>query len=240
MTIQVLVGPEQQYEQDQSRLAEIGVLSTMIVHEARSPLTTIFMGLQSLLERNLSPADQQRLRLALDEAERLQRLLNELLLYSRSQSLAHSILDMNDLIQDVLALIRKIPAAHHKQLIFTPMEPPIVVLGDADKLKQVMINLLTNACEASPVGEQITCQLKRSEQNNGMHINIHNWGNPIPIDILPHITAPFFTTKPSGNGLGLAIVQRIIDDHDGQLHIASDCESGTQISVWLPTPPYGT
>ena len=99
------------------------------------------------------------------------------------------------------------------------------------------MNLITNACEASPATEEITWQITSLEAESAVRIQVQNWGPPIPHEALPHLTMPFFTTKPAGNGLGLAIVKQILEDHGGQLEIQSDRQSGTRVSVQLPLKP---
>jgi signal transduction histidine kinase len=79
-------------------------------------------------------------------------------------------------------------------------------LADRDKVKQVLINLVTNACEAVSTGEAISISIEKSEYRR-ICISIHNGGMPIPADILPQLTKPFFTTKASGTGLGLALAE---------------------------------
>ncbi|MBE9040596.1 HAMP domain-containing histidine kinase, partial [Oscillatoriales cyanobacterium LEGE 11467] len=107
----------------------------------------------------------------------------------------------------------------------------LTLRGDRDKLKQVFVNLVQNACDASPAGETVTC---RVECDRHIHVQIGNGGEPIPADVIPKLTQPFYTTKPSGTGLGLAIVKRIVEAHGGELSIASDAQTGTTVTVRLP------
>ncbi len=206
----------------------------MIVHEIRNPLTTILMALQSLQNCNFPDTSQQRLNLALEEAERLQHLLNEILNIAKPSSLQYSSLEVNALMAEVLEQIEILPAAADQTITLIQAPHPIEVMGSADKLKQVMMNLLNNACEASPVGDEITWEVIPLQSEGSVRIQVHNWGPPISSNALPQVTTPFFTTKPSGNGLGLAVVQQIVEDHKGQLHIESDLQSGTRVSVQLP------
>jgi PAS domain S-box-containing protein len=225
------------------RLAEIGELAAMIVHEVRNPLTTVMMGLKSLSSLELSERYQLRLALAQDEADRLQRLLNEILLYARDQVLTTELLDLNILFRDeMLAPIQNLPIAQERQVNLTVPEHPVLVWGDRDKIKQVFINLLTNACEAVPSGDTITWIVAPEAEQCLVRVTVHNGGDPIPPDILSQMTKPFFTTKSSGNGLGLAIVKRIVEAHQGQLALESSTSTGTCITVTLPlcseaTPP---
>jgi len=119
------------------------------------------------------------------------------------------------------------------QFVTTTLSQPVLVQGDRDKLKQVFINLVSNACEASPAQEPVTCIIQ-PPQRNQVSVTIHNRGEPIPPELLPQLTRPFFTTKPSGNGLGLAITKHIVEAHQGELTITSSAEQGTQVTVTLP------
>ena len=215
------------------RLAEIGELAATIVHEVRNPLTTIMMGLNAFKKLELSERFQEYLTLALDEADRLQRLLNQILLYAKPQTLDRSELELNSFIAEMLNILQTAPVAIGKPLNFVAMRSPVTVSVDRDKLKQVVINLVTNACEAVGVGEPITIHIRESGASR-ICIQIHNGGMLIPTDLLPHLTKPFFTTKASGTGLGLAIVKRIVEAHDGELGIESGEGIGSIVKVRLP------
>jgi PAS domain S-box-containing protein len=215
------------------QLAEVGELAAMIVHEVRNPLTTVMMGLKSFKRLNLSTSAHERLALALEEAERLKSLLNEILLYARPQTLQAAAIEVNQFITDLLEILRSMPAASGRQIQFMPAVSPLTIRADQDKLKQVFINLITNACEAVAEGEVITWQVK-PDHSERVTITIHNWGEPISPEVLPRLTKPFVSTKPSGTGLGLAIVKRIVEAHAGELKIESAIETGTLVSVVLP------
>lgn len=223
-----------QIEQKLARLAEIGELAVMIVHEIRNPLTTVLMGLTAFQGMDLSSRAQERLKLALDEAERLKRLLNEILMYAKRQTLQTSELELNYLITEMLESIRNIPAATQRNIEFISSLPSAWVWGDQDKLKQVFINLIRNACEAISDGEKVIWRIERGKAANQVCLSVHNTGEPIPSEILSQLGTPFFTTKSSGNGLGLAIVKQIVAAHQGELVIESTVETGTIVSVYLP------
>ncbi|WP_310425812.1 ATP-binding protein [Chamaesiphon sp. VAR_48_metabat_135_sub] len=225
-----------QIEKALVRLAEIGELAATIVHEVRNPLTTIMMGLNAFKKLQLTDRFQEYLNLSLDEADRLERLLSQILLYSRPQTLDRSKIELNSFIVETLNILQTIPVAAGKHLNFSANNSPVNILADRDKLKQVLINLVTNACEAVSTGDAISISLQQSK-NRRICIQIHNGGVPIPVDILPQLTKPFFTTKASGTGLGLAIVKRIVEAHDGELGIESG-EGGSIVTVQLPLVAY--
>ncbi|WP_201278990.1 PAS domain S-box protein [Leptolyngbya iicbica] len=219
-------------EQVQARLAEIGELAAMIVHEVRNPLTTILLGLNSLTQMELPPRSQHRLAFALEESERLQRLLNEILMYAREQHLELEPLALGPFLQTLHAEFSHQPVAQNRQLHTIGLEQTVTVNGDRDRLTQVFINLLSNACEACPEGDRITCSLCVNDDT--VNIHVHNGGDPIPPETLPKLMQPFFTTKSTGNGLGLAITRRIVEAHDGAIAFTSNAASGTTVTVTLP------
>ncbi|MEM9162901.1 MAG: ATP-binding protein [Cyanobacteria bacterium P01_F01_bin.4] len=232
------ISDRKQAEVDRERLAEIGELASMIVHEVRNPLTTVWMAIKAMQGEALSDRATARLTMALDEAERLQGLLNDILLYARpEQNLDTSDLEINEFITEVVESLRQQPAIATRHIQWTPTPTGLALKADSNKLKQVLINLVTNACEAINDGDKINCWIELADTPGYLTICIHNGGEPIPAEILPRLTQPFFTTKSSGNGLGLAITKRIIEAHGGQFMITSSADAGTQVSVRLPYLP---
>jgi signal transduction histidine kinase/DNA-binding NarL/FixJ family response regulator len=215
------------------KLAEIGELASMIVHEIRNPLTTLLMGLNAFKRLELPERYQTYRSLALDEGERLQRLLNQILLYAKPHNLDLVTLELHEFLTEMLTSLEDMLPASDKKLIFNPASHPMKVLADRDKLKQVIINLVTNAFEAIEPGEVIVLSIQPDPANR-VCIQVHNGGNPIPPDVLPKLTKPFVTTKSNGTGLGLAIVKRIVEAHGGELSIQSSAAAGTTITVKLP------
>ena len=218
---------------EQERLAAIGEFAAIIVHEIRNPLTTIMMGLKYFQKTILAEPAQERLALAHDDSSRLQRLLGEILLYAKPQVLQLCQLDINEFILELLLSIREMPEAINRKIEFTPLLPAVKILGDRDKLKQVFINIVRNACEAVFAGDIVRCEVDILP-NNIVCIHVRNSGELIPPEILSKLTQPFFSTKSSGTGLGLAITKRIVNAHGGELLIKSEPRMGTTVSVHLP------
>lgn len=229
-----------QAEQAMARLAEIGELAAMIVHEVRNPLTTVLMGLTSLQGVELPERSQRRLALALEDAERLQRLLNEILLYAKQPVLRCQELELNAFIAALLDPAQLSPPISDYALQVIAASNPVWTWGDRDKLRQVFTNLLRNACDAVDPAEPITWRVESDPNLNQVLISVRNGGAPIPPDQLARLGTPFFTTKPSGNGLGLAIVRRIVEAHAGSLRIQSAPETGTIVTIQLPLIQPGT
>jgi PAS domain S-box-containing protein len=218
------------------RLSEIGELAATIIHEVRNPLTTVLMGLNFLNRMELPDSARKRLTLALDEAERLKRLLNEILLYAKHEVIQPMPIDMNKLALELIENISSTQVAIGKQIVFESLPEPMIIFGDKDKLTQVLINLFQNACEAVPEGEKISISFSSLISSRQICLQVQNKGTPIPDDLLPNLTKPFMTTKPAGSGLGLAIVKKIVEAHGGKLEIESSAIAGTIVSVILPMP----
>lgn len=220
-------------EQALEALAEVGELASMIVHEVRNPLTTVKMALGALRNSELSERNVIRLDLATSEAKRLESLLNEILLYAKPQNLQTTSVNLTQLTNEVLDTLRVQPVAANRSIVFNNTANEITIQGDADKLKQILINLVSNACEAIEPEDSVNCSLEtKSDQ---VYLRIRNGGEPIPPEILPKLTKPFFTTKSTGTGLGLAIVKRIVEAHQGSFSIESTAAAGTCMTVVFNT-----
>lgn len=216
------------------RLSELGGLAATIVHEVRNPLTTVLMGLTYLQRLELSEAARKRLDLSLEEAERLKRLLNEILLFAKREALVTESIELNAEIAALVEDISTIPTIAERQIEFFPLSIPVRVAVDRDKFKQVLINLLHNACEAVSVGDSVFMQVRCDDMRREASIQICNGGDRIPPEILAKLTDPFFTTKPSGNGLGLAIVKKIVEAHGGSFKLVAGSTGGAIVDLRLP------
>ncbi|KAM3098232.1 ATP-binding protein [Phormidesmis sp. 146-12] len=214
---------------EQERLAAIGEFTAMIVHEIRNPLTTLTMGLKYSQKQLHHELAQERLALSLSEAHRLDRLLRELLMYAKPQTLQLEELELNHWLQTVVG---ELSESQGQQINFTHTADDTKILGDRDKLKQVMVNIVRNACEASPSEDAVECKIEILDSSR-VCIQVWNQGEVIPPEVLSKLGQPFFSTKSEGTGLGLAIVNRIVKAHEGAFLIQSN-GSGTCVSVQLP------
>ncbi|PSN19650.1 hypothetical protein C7271_06155 [filamentous cyanobacterium CCP5] len=219
---------------EKEHLAAIGTLAASIVHEIRNPLTTVGMWLDYCQSQNLPEPAQQRLALAVEDGDRLQRLLDQILLYAKPQTLHRQAVDLNQLVAESLATLQHSPVALNRRVEFWPSRTPVMTTADPDKLKQVLINLVTNACEAVSEGDRVHISVS-SRWGDRSCLQVHNGGRPIEPEQLAKLTEPFFTTKATGTGLGLEIVQQIINAHAGSLKIESAATAGTTVTVTLPS-----
>ncbi|NBC47423.1 MAG: HAMP domain-containing protein [Gammaproteobacteria bacterium] len=220
---------------EQTRLAAIGEFASGIAHELRSPLTTIAMALGYLAEHEREPRAKRRVDLAVGEAERMRRLLDDILLYAKPLSLELRPLELGALLGEHVAAAAERHRAHRIEL--ERASAPREVMADRDRLRQVLTNLTDNACEAAPEGSVIRWRLGdlgADDERGEVRLSVHNQGEPIPSELLPRLTEPFFSTKSTGTGLGLAIVRRLVEQHGGRLAIRSSVEAGTTIEIDLP------
>ncbi|MCW5586662.1 MAG: HAMP domain-containing protein [Chromatiales bacterium] len=214
---------------ENSRLATIGQFASGIAHEIRNPLATISLALEHLRGLDdLPDSAKKRADLGADEVARLERLLADILLYAKPLSLKRSPQDIADLVAETVKAEMQTPESI--EITSTPC-PPVSV--DRDRLRQVLINLLHNAQQASPPGIAVKIHC-RPIGNEWAEVVIANGGEAIPEKTLQRVFEPFFTSKPGGTGLGLPIVQRIVSAHGGKIELKSDAQTGTMAILRLP------
>ena len=215
------------------RLASLGRLSAGIAHEVRNPLTGISLLLDELHDRMLTHPDDQRLiQRALQEIERLEGLVNELLNFASLPDARLAPDDLAIVLRDTLFLVSK---QFQKQQITIHEEIPEALLHprvDSDRLKQAVLNLLTNALGAMPNGGDLWVSAKRA--SHGVLLTIRDTGQGIPADRLTLIFEPFYTTKGEGTGLGLSITHTIVTSHGGRLEVQSQEGEGAEFTIYLP------
>ncbi|TVT54748.1 MAG: HAMP domain-containing protein [Sedimenticola thiotaurini] len=219
---------------EHSRLAAIGSFASSIAHEIRSPLSTITMALDYFQSAELPGAASKRADLAHREADRMARLLEEILLYAKPLQLQLKPVDLKQLLRQLFETHQEIPKKKQQQFEWVIADAELITQGDPDRLIQVFLNLAQNACEAAPPESTIRWSLHKEPLMGSIKIALNNMGEPIPEDHLEKLIEPFFTTKTNGTGLGLSIVKRIIDAHGGDMKIASNLQQGTTITLLLP------
>lgn len=213
---------------ENQRLATIGQFASGIAHEIRNPLATISLALEHLQGLAELPAGAAR-RVALANAEvaRLERLLDDILLYAKPMALRREPIDLPALVSELAG------GDHPRQLIVHALACP-TVSADADRLRQVLLNLLHNAIEASPTDQPVRIECRPLGQD-WVEIEVANRGEPIPPKMLDRLFEPFVTGRHNGTGLGLAIVRRIVQAHGGDVRLTSTAEDGTRALLRLPT-----
>ena len=216
------------------KLAAMGTLAAGIAHEVNNPLQPVLMSLEMTLE-NLDeglPVDRELLDVAEREVRRIQRLIARLLDFARPDRLGVVALDLNDLINEVLALAGK-QLQHANVSVITDLVPLPMISGNSDQLKQVVLNLVVNAMQSMSTGGRLS--LRTFRQGGETALSIADTGNGIPAEAMPHLFDPFFTTKANGTGLGLAVSYQIIEAHGGRIEVQSAPGEGSEFIIWLPS-----
>jgi len=223
-----------------AKLAALGELVANIAHEFNNPLTSI-VGYASELRLSLPDGDPRRDEVMIIEGEalRARKIVRDLLDFSRQRAPALEAVYVNPLLSRVVSILR-----HQARIANVELEEEYgvdlpTVHADADQLRQVFLNLVTNGLDAMPDGGRlrITTGLVEEEGASWVEIAVRDTGAGIAPDNLSRVFEPFFTTKPEakGMGLGLSVSQGIIQSHKGQIFVESELGGGSTFRVRLPT-----
>jgi len=216
-------------------LAEVGALAAGIAHELRNGLHPI-SGSIEYLQRELEPKGESAvlMNLIVTECSRLNRFVGDLLNYSRERDLAPEPLDLDEHLVETCEVLDKSPRRPEAvRIAFEPGPGTSRVRGDREQLRQVWLNLASNAFEAMPEGGTLAVR-RRGDARRAVVVEFADQGGGIAAEDLPRIGQPFYTTKKDGTGLGIAIAQRIVERHGGVLAFESSPGRGTTVRVTLP------
>jgi len=234
-----------QIEEEMKRvegLALIGELAAAIAHEIRNPLASISGSIQ-LLKEGFSKEDMNRrlMDIVMREIDRLNHLVNEFLLFARPRKANFERFELNQLIQDSLDLFQKSEHWNKQIQVRKSFPSPVHPESDPEQIRQMLWNLFLNAVEAMPKGGSLflTTGLLQSpptanSEPTMVKVSIRDTGRGFESKALENLFTPFFTTKPQGSGLGLALVKRIAEGLKGQVEGDNHSEGGAEISVILP------
>jgi two-component system sensor histidine kinase HydH len=216
------------------RLASLGRLAAGIAHEIRNPLSSIKGFATYFRERYRDvPEDQKTADIMVQEVERLNRVIGQLLEFARPLSVRKKPASIQTVIQHSLKMIER-DAQAKNIIIKTNLSPEIEEMPiDPDRINQVFLNLYLNGIEAMKDGGTLSVELS-PEEGGQIKIAVSDTGIGINKEDLVHIFDPYFTTKQSGTGLGLAIVHNIIESHRGEVRVESGAGKGTTVTIILP------
>ena len=226
----------QRYLSESEKLASIGRIAASMAHEIRNPLGAITNSLEALKTYGPTDADDSELFEILDkEIDRLNKLVEDFLTYSRPSRLNVEKTDIRQLIAETLKIFKmseKTQGITIREV--SPSHIPLLQL-DNDKIKQVLLNIFFNALQAMPPGKgTLSVQTTYKETESEVEVNIADTGSGMSDDVLPRVFEPFFSTKDAGMGLGLNIAHKIIREHGGYISIFSKVNYGTQVQLNLP------
>ncbi|MFO7785575.1 MAG: ATP-binding protein [Desulfatiglandales bacterium] len=224
---------EQAARLEAERLASIGRAVAEIAHDMKSPLMAIG-GFVTQVSRKL-PAEEssrKKLDLVIRETSRLESMVKDMLDFGRPLELRLQEEDLNRLADECLQACR--PIAENRGVGLQKKlnsEMPSLPL-DENRMKQVLMNLITNAVQASSPGDSVLVETRKNRY--GVVLEVADSGSGIPEEDRDKIFEPFYSTKKEGTGLGLPIVKKIMEAHGGSISLHSNPEGGVTFSVWLP------
>jgi two-component system NtrC family sensor kinase len=223
----------------QEKLASLGELAAGIAHEVGNPLSIIVGYAKWLFKRCESEEQREPLKQMIDAAQRIDELNKRLLMYSRPGPQQQKSVDLNQVIEDALAMVEHQFKEEKDFRVVRRLSPAISpITGNPDRLEQVFINLFNNARQAMPTGGHLTVSTEPRRKGRGVLVKVSDTGQGIDPRHLSRIFDPFFTTKApdKGTGLGLSITHRITTDHGGRIWAESESGVGTTFVLEFPYP----
>lgn len=217
---------------ERTALAELGEAAAQVAHEIRNPLGGI-RGFASLLQRETKEKSQERLisRIA-DGVANIDKLVNDLLDFTRPEPRFQGLVDLNLVTQEALAYLTKEDDLTGIDVRRSLIENGVKIKGDSLKLRQALLNLLLNGVQAISRGGKLT--IKTFQKGERACLSVSDTGCGIPPQFKAQIFKPFFSRREGGTGLGLALVKKIVVAHRGKISLRSRVGRGTTISLSFP------
>ena len=217
---------------------DLAELAGGFIHDVKNHLGTFSLNLQLLAEDFAEPQNQKERR-ALERVKRLQsecnRLVdisNDFLRFARIQELDLQPTAIEDIVNELIDFLSPTAKASNINLSWYPSAMLPVIPLDRELFRQALLNVLLNAEQAMPNGGNIT--LQAHPLNNGVLLDVIETGCGMTEEQRQKAFKPFHTTKPNGNGLGLATTRKVILAHGGKIDLQSELGRGTKVSIWLP------
>ena len=214
----------------QKRFEELSLLGAGLAHETKNPLSVIRGMAQSWLGRpEVPPEARTEAQRVIDESDRVVGRINSFLTYARPQSPNVLPIELGKVIAETVGLFRD-EATLKDVSVHVKIESVRAAAADPDMIRQVVVNLMTNALAACAKGDSITVELVPTG-NGTLAISVEDTGEGMNHEDLPHVTKPYFTRREGGTGLGLAIVEQIVEAHKWRLEIDSSPGEGTTVRI---------
>jgi signal transduction histidine kinase len=229
------------------RLEAVAALSASLAHEIKNPLASIRSSVEQLGRGRINQTDRGVLeRLVLTESDRLSRLLSEFLEFSGLKMSARDEIDLKSVVRGCLLVIKQHPDLAGVAIVEDLPQGSVLVVGDADLLHRALFNLVLNGAQSAGPGGRVTVSLldvrdqarpRGIDIEHAVRLTVSDSGPGIGADVVGRIFDPFFTTKPKGSGLGLAVVHRAVEAHQGATFVETGPDGGAQFVIFLPGVP---
>jgi two-component system sensor histidine kinase HydH len=220
---------------ENERLAAVGRMAAGVAHEVRNPLSSI-KGLALLLQRKFvqKSNEHETATLLIQEVERMNRTISELLSFTRPAPLELAKVDVRVLLERQIRLLDADGASDNIIFHLEIGSDLQSIAADRDRLNQVLMNIILNGVQAMENGGELAIKAWNNSDNHTVIITVTDSGAGMDKETLSQVFFPYFTTKSSGTGIGLALSQKVIADHGGTIYLTSVLGQGTVVTIELP------
>lgn len=212
------------------KMAALGEVAAKVAHEIRNPLVSVG-GFAKRLEKKLDGNLKEYASIIVKEVSRLEQILREILGFVKEVRLSRETVSLNSIVDDIIVVMASATEDRGIRII-RDYTPGVEVFVDLHRVKEAIMNIMTNAIQSLPGAGEIS--IKTFVRGAFAVLEVHDTGRGIAEDDLASIFNPFFTTKASGTGLGLAITHRIIQEHNGLIEVESEIGKGSVFRVFIP------
>ena len=222
------------------RLSAIGRLTSGVAHEVKNPINAIVVHLEVLRQKmkEIDPDTRRHVDVISSEIQRLDRVVQTLVDFTRPVELRLSDMDLRKVVEDVVTLASPAAEKHNVLIEREPSQDPLPVRIDADLVKQAVLNIVLNGVQAMPNGGTLRLAVKR--EGDGALISVRDQGAGIPDNIRDKIFNLYFTTKIGGSGIGLAMAYRVVQLHHGSVEFSTTIDHGTTFYLRFPLAEIAT
>ena len=216
-------------------LASIGEMAATLAHEIKNPIAGIASALNVLFDQShLNDETREVYQFIQADLNRVNRIVEDLLQYARPKPMDVDIISLKEVLAEVTRRLEAVAHQHEVTLRIRIENHVPAIKADRQQMHQLFYNVILNAIQASPPHTQVNVNVSYDELNDIVIIKIIDQGIGIPAEKLEKIFKPFYSTKERGTGLGLSICARIIENHNGKIHVDSEPGRGTCFTMMLP------
>jgi signal transduction histidine kinase len=227
----------------QERLAALGQVASLIIHEVKNPLGVIHVSIGTIKRKLEDPSSRELAGCIQEEVERMNRTISKVLSFARPQEVSAEPVEMNEIVRKTLALVEPDLAQDGVELVADLDRGTTTVRADPEQVRQVLLNLILNAKAAVNGAGRITVRTRRGRtplalpspgSRPPVEVAVEDTGCGMDSETQAKLFTPFFTTRRGGTGLGLAIVKQIVEAHKGEIRVDSEVGRGSRFTVSLP------